>query len=234
VNMVDVDRAVIARLKKQENVFEILVDCDRALEYRAGKNVSLDDVVAVDHIFKDVKKGERASDNVLKSVFGTEDPTEIAKTIIKEGEIQLTAAHREKIREEKRRRIVEIIHRNAIDSKTGLPHPPQRIENAMNEAKVHIDENKGAEEQIDDILKKIRVIIPIKFEVRELAVKIPNKYAGQSYGILKRYKLLRDEWQNDGSLVAIVEIPAGIQDEFMGQLNKITHGDVEIKILKAD
>lgn len=232
--MVDVDRAVIARLKKEGNVFEILVDCDKALEYRGGKNVSLNDVVATDDIFKDVKKGEKASENVLKSIFKTEDPMQIAAIIIKEGEIQLTASHRDKIREEKRKRIVEIIHRNAIDSKTGLPHPPQRIENAMNEAKIYIDEHKGAEEQVDDVLKKIRAIIPIKFETREIAVRIPDKYAGQSYSVLKRYKLLRDEWQNDGSLVAVVEIPAGIQDEFFNQLNKITHGEVETKILKVE
>jgi len=232
--MVDIDRAVIARLKKEGNIFEILVDCDKALEYRAGKGVSLNDVVATDEIFKDVKKGEKASENLLKTMFKTDDPMQIADVIIKEGEIQLTAAHRDKIREEKRRRIIEIIHRNAIDSKTGLPHPPQRIENAITEAKIHIDEHKSAEEQIDDVLKKIRVIIPIKFETREIAVKIPNKYAGQSYSVLKRYRLLRDEWQNDGSLIAVVEIPAGIQDEFFNQLNKITHGEVETKILKAE
>ena len=33
-----------------------------------------------------------------------------------------------------------MIHRNAVDPKTGLPHPPQRIESAMEEAKIHVDE----------------------------------------------------------------------------------------------
>lgn len=234
MNMVDVDRAVIARIRKEGNIFEILVDCDKALEYKAGKNISLSDVIATNQVFKDVKKGEKASENLLKQIFKTDDAMQIANIIIKEGEIQLTAAHREKIREEKKRRIISIIHMNAVDSKTGLPHPPQRIESAMEEAKIHIDEHKSAEEQVDDVLKKIRVIIPIKFETREIAVKVPAKYAGQSYSTLKRYKLLRDEWQNDGSLVAVVEIPAGIQDEFFNQINKITHGDVETKILKAE
>jgi len=231
--MVDVDKAVIARLKKGEHIFEILVDCDKALELRHGKSLSVRDVVATDDIFKDVKKGDKASELLLTQVFGTSDIETIEKKIIKDGEVQLTSQHKEKLREEKRKRIIEIIHRNAIDSKTGYPHPPQRIENALNEAKVHIDEYKTAEQQVDEILAKIRAIIPIKFETREIAVRVPARYAGASMLILKKHKLLKEEWTNDGLLVAIVEIPAGIQDEFFAALNGITHGEVQTKLLNT-
>ena len=108
-----------------------------------------------------------------------------------------------------------MIHRNAVDSKTGLPHPPQRIERAMEEAGVHIDEYKTAEEQMEDVLKKLRVIIPIKIERREIAVRFPAQYAGHSFTVLKKYKLFKDDWQNDCSLVAVVEIPAGLQDDLL-------------------
>ncbi len=231
--MVDIDRAVIARMRKEGHVFEILVDCDKALEYKRGKSVGIDDVVATDDIFTDVKKGDRASEVILQKIFGTTDARKISDIIIKQGEVQLTAKHRAKEREDKRKRIVAIIHRHAIDSKTGLPHPPQRIERAMEEAGVHIDEYKSAEEQVEDVLKKLRLIIPIKFERREVAVRIPAQYAGYSFTVLKRYKLLKDEWQNDGSLIAVVEIPAGVQDEFFNELNKISHGEVESKIIRV-
>ncbi len=231
--MVDIDKSVIARLSKGGNTFEILVDCDKALEFRSGKSVSINDIVATGDIFKDVKKGEKAPEHLFKPIFNTDDPREVAKIIIKEGEVQLTSKHREKLREEKRRKIIEIIHRNAIDSKTGLPHPPQRIESAIEEAKVKIDEHKSAEEQIEDILKKIRLIIPIRFETRQIAVKVSANHAGLGYGVLKRYKLIKDEWQNDGSLIAVVEIPAGIQEEFFNALNKATHGEIESKIVKT-
>lgn len=231
--MVDVDRAVIARLKKGGHIFEILVDCDAALDYRRGKSIGIGDVVATDDIFKDVKKGDKASTNDLHQVFGITDPVKVAAIIVKEGEVQLTAKHRAQEREEKKKKLIYLIHRNAVDSKTGLPHPPHRIERAMEEAKVHIDEYKSAEEQVESVLKALRVIIPIKFERREIAVRIPAQYAGQSYGTLKKYKLIRDEWQPDGSLAAVVEIPAGLQDEFFQELNKISHGEVESKILKV-
>ena len=234
IEMVDVDKAVIARLKKEQDIFEILVDCDKALELKTGKSIGLDEVLATNEVYKDVKKGERASDHEIEKIFGTSDIRDVAKQIIQEGEIQLTAEHKNKIREEKRRQIVNLIHRNAIDPKTGLPHPPQRIENAMGEAKVHVDEHKSAEEQVESILEKIRPIIPIKFELREIEIIIPPQYGGQSYHILKKYgKLLKDNWQNDGSLMVIIEIPSGIQEDLFLELNNLAHGEVESKILKV-
>ena len=230
--MVDVDKAVIAKLKKGENHFEILVDCEKALELKKGKDIDLDDILATNDIFKDVKKGEHASD--LIKFFKTENKKEIAKTIILEGEIQLTSEYKKKMRDEKRKQIVNNIHRNAVDPNTGLPPPPQSIEMALDESKVNIDEFKPIEEQLKSILPKMRAILPLKYEVREIAIKIPGAYAGKCYSILKQYgKLLKDEWQNDGSLVAVVEVPAGAQEEFFDKLNNLAHGEVESKILNV-
>jgi len=229
--MVGIDQAVIARLKLQGQTFEILVDCDKAIDFKTGK-CSLADALVTDHIFSDVKQGERAPEKDMKKIFGTEDENKIAEEIIKKGEIQLTTEHRNKLREEKKKKILEIIHRNAIDSKTGLPHPLQRIELAMEQARVRIDEFKKAEEQIQDVLEKLRPIIPIRFEIWELAIKIPAKYAAQSYRILKMYGTLKkDEWQNDGSLIAVINLPAGMSEEFENELNKLTKGESETKIL---
>ena len=228
--MVDVDKAVIAKLKKDGKEFEILVDCDKALEFKAGKPVSLSDVVAVDDIFKDVKKGEKASEHDLQSIFKTTDVQKISTLIIKEGLVQLTKEHLAKQREEKRKQIITIIHRNAVDPKTGIPHPPQRIESAMMEAKVHIDEHKSAEMQIDDIMKKIQMILPIKFEKKKVQVIIPAQYSGLCYNVLKTYHA-SEEWMDNGNLKGVVEHPAGIVDEFFGKLNSLCHGELEGVIL---
>ncbi len=231
--MVNVDEAVIARLKKNGKDFEILVDCDKALEFKKGKG-NVDDVVAVDSIFKDVKKGEHAKEHDLQEIFNTTDFKKIAEIIIKEGEIQVTKEHMGKEREEKFKKIVGIIHRNAVDPKTGLPHPPLRIENAMKEAKVNIDDTKTAEQQVENILEKLRPIIPVKFELHELELIIPNKYAGSSYHVLKKYgKLLKENWLGNGDLKVLIEIPGGIQDDFFSELNKVCHGEVESKQVKV-
>lgn len=230
--MVDVDKAVVARLEKNGKTFEILVDCDKALEFKKGKSVSMDDILAVDEIYKDVKKGDKASEHDLKNIFKTTDFIEISKVIIGKGEVQLTREHLAKQRVEIRKQIINMIHRNAVDPKTGLPHPPQRIESAMEEAKVHVDENKSAADQVDDILKKLKIIIPIRFETKKVQVIIPAKFSGQSFHILKSYGNPKTEWLGNGSLKASLELPGGLIDEFFSKLNGLCHGEVESKILE--
>ena len=50
---------------------------------------------------------------------------------------------------------------------------------------------------------------------------------------MKAYgKVLQEDYKNDGSLQAVVEIPAGMQEELMDKLNSLTHGSVIVDILK--
>ena len=42
--MIDINKAVIARLKKGGENFEVLVDCDKAIEFKSG-NVELEDAL---------------------------------------------------------------------------------------------------------------------------------------------------------------------------------------------
>ena len=65
-------------------------------------------------------------------------------------------------------------------------------------------------------------------------IKIPAQFAGQSFGIVKQFaKILKDEWQNDGSLHLMVEIPAGLQNDLMDKLSGITKGEAEVSIVKT-
>ncbi|HLD15802.1 MAG TPA: ribosome assembly factor SBDS [Candidatus Nanoarchaeia archaeon] len=231
--MVDVDKAVLARIDRNGQHFEILVDCDKALEFKRGKQVAIRDIVAVDDVFKDVKKGEKASLHDVQKIFGTGDIDNVFRIIVREGHVQLTTKHLAKDREEKKKQVINIIHRNAVDPKTGYPHPPQRIEAAMTEAKVKIDENKSAEEQVEEILRKLRPIIPIKFEVKEIQAIVPPQHSARAFPVAKKYKVLHEEWMNDGSLKIIVEVPAGIQEELFSELNKATHGEIDLKVMRT-
>ena len=213
--MVTVDQAIIARLKAQGHNFEILVDCNNALALKEGRNIDMRDVLAVSKIFSDSKKGLEVSETAMKQIFGAIDVEEVAKTIIEKGEIQLTQEYREKLREEKRRQIISIIHRNGVDPKTHLPHPPQRIENAFIEAKFHVDEFKSVQEQVQEALKKLRPILPIKFEVKEVAIKIPPEFAPKCYSTVKAFgTILKEEWQSNGYWLAVVELPGGMESDF--------------------
>lgn len=224
----------LAKLKKGKENFEIDIDADNAVAYKEGKAVDIKDILKAQTIFSDAKKGLVASEHLMQQLFGTSDTIKVAEIIIKEGEIQLTAEHREKVRQKKRRRIIDIIHRNGVDPKTHLPHPVQRIENAFEEAKVKIDEFKSAENQLQDVLKRLRVVLPIRFEVKEIAVKIPAEYAAKSYSLVKSFgTMLKEDWQSDGSWVVVIEVPGGLEQDFYDKLNSFTHGNNETKVLKV-
>ena len=228
--MTNLDEAVIARLKKGVEVFEVLVDCDKAIEFKEGKEEDIKEVLAAEHVYKDAKKGLHASEHEMEKSFETQDALKVAEIVVKEGSIQLTKDYRDKLREEKKKKVVELIRLNAIDSKTGLPHPLVRIENAMEEARVKVDELKSAEDQLNDIVIKLSEVLPIKFEVKKFEIKIPAQFAGSSYSVVKKYgKIVSEDWGNDGSLSVVMEIPPGMSEEFFDQLNKLTHGDMETK-----
>ena len=115
-----------------------------------------------------------------------------------------------------------------------MPHPPQRIENAMNEAKIHVDIKRGVREQAEEVVRAINALIPIHFEKLQFAIKIKAKYHGKCYPLLKKMgEIKREEWTGENYL-CLVEIPGGLRDKLCYSLNNQTHGEVEIKILKND
>ncbi len=231
--MVRLEDAIVARYEHKGHRFEILIDPKAIDDIKSGKIENVVDYMVIDEIFKDARKGDRAGEEAIKEVFGTEDVNEIAKVIVKKGQVQLTTEQRRKMLEEKKRRIVMEIARNAINPQTGAPHPPQRIETAMEEAKVHVDPLKSVEEQIPTVLKAIRPLIPIRFEKVKIAVKLSGDMYGKTYGeISKMGTIIKEEWQSDGSWIGVVEIPAGMQGEFLDMLNKKTHGEVQTKLLR--
>ena len=231
--MVSVDKAVIARLKTGGETFEILVDSDLALEYKKGKQVSLHELLASEEVFKDVKAGKKASEEMLEKDFGTTDLRQVVERIIHKGEIQLTTEQRRVMLEEKRKQIVTLIARNSINPQTGTPNPPTRIEAALEEARFQVDMNKAAEEQVDAAVKAIRPILPIRFETLNIAIRIPAVYTGNAYRVVREIGTLKkEEWAGNGDLLCMIEIPAGIQDEVYNKLNSLTHGEVKVKAIK--
>jgi ribosome maturation protein SDO1 len=230
--MIPLEKAVVARLDSHGERFEILVDPDLAGKFRHGEPLDIEDVVAALFVFENSSHATRASDESLLKVFHTTDFLPIARKIIEKGEIHLTAEQRRQMIADKRRRVVAFIARNAINPQTGLPHPPQRIEMAMEEARVNIDPFKHLDEQVKDTVKALRPLLPIKFEEVRIAVKVPADYAPKAYGDIQAAGTMeREEWQKDGSWICVVRIPAGIQSEFYDLVNRLTKGQGEVKIL---
>jgi ribosome maturation protein SDO1 len=224
-------RFTIARLTHEGEHFEILVKPDQALDYRLGKINSLSEVLASETIFTDANKGTKPSEDKLKKAFGTTETLKIAETILRKGMLQLTTDQRRRMTEEKRKQIVFFISRQCIDPRTKLPHPPSRIEQAMEQIHYSIDPFKETEEQARDIIKLLRPILPLKLEQITVNVRIPPEYASKAYGTVKGFGTIKhEEWRADGSWSALVEMPAGSYAPFLEKIGEITKGNAEAKI----
>ncbi|MDO8655726.1 MAG: ribosome assembly factor SBDS [Nanoarchaeota archaeon] len=224
-------KITLARLKKFGTTFEISVDPDKALLYKKGQLTDLNEVLHADNIFLDAKKGMVAPHTDLEKAFKTTDIQKVASIIIKEGEIQFTAEHRQQEREQKIKKIVYLIHKQAIDARTGFPIPVERIEAALEQAKIHLDDNKPVEDQLDTIITTLRPILPIKIEQKRMSINIPSQYAGKAQSILRSMGVQKEDWKSDGSWEVTVEVPAGLLQESIDKINAVTHGQAVVKML---
>jgi len=226
------EKFTVARLTRENEHFEILIKPQKALDYRNGKISGITEVLAAEMIFSDANKGTKVSEEAMKKAFNTIDPLKIADEILKKGTLQLTTDQRRKMVDDKKRQVIDFIARQAVDPKTNLPHPPMRIENAMEQIRYPIDPFKSVEEQAKDIVKLLRPILPLKIEQVVVAVKIPTQYAARAYGAVKTLGTIRrEEWRGDGSWYGEIEIPAGVYASLLNKLGDVTKGNGEAKII---
>jgi len=227
------DKVTVVRYAFEGTKFEILVKPDPALDFKLGKNKDISSVLVSDEIYSDSSKGKKASTEKLLNAFKTDDPIEIAEKILKKGELNLTTEQRRKMISEKRKQIVDFISKTFVDPRSHLPHPPLRIEQAMTDARISIDPHKNTQEQVKEIVEKLRSIIPLKSENLDLEITVPAQYVAQSYSVLKSTGTLKKEdWQSNGSLKAILEIPAAARPSVIDRLGSITKGTATVEVMK--
>ncbi len=233
--MVSVEDAVIARLKKGGINFEILVDSNKALDFKKGINFPIDEILATSGVYRDARKGDVISNDELQKNFGTINVMEVSKKIILEGELQFTTEQRRKMTEEKKNKVADMIAKRAINPQTNTPHPTNRILNAMEQTGTRIDPFLDAEAQIDGVIKTIKTLLPIKLQRITFQITVSPQHAGKVYSLLNRVVgTFEEKWLNDGSLQAVLNVPAGIQMDIMKSVGDATHGEFRSEILKKE
>ena len=235
--MISLDDAVTARLESHGQRFEVLVDPDAALAIKRGEfEGDIEDVIAAEDVFEDASTGDRPPEESLLEVFDTTDPLEIIPEVIERGEIQITADQRREMQEQKRRQLITVIARNAVNPQMDdAPHPPDRVERALEQAGFKIDPMEPVENQVDDALDALRPVIPIRFDEITIAVQFPAEYAGSAQARVREFgDLEREEWQADGSWVGVIEFPAGLQNEFYDLVNELSSGEAETRVIRDE
>ena len=227
------DKVTVVKYSYETEKFEILVKPDPAFDYKLGKISEISKILVSDEIYTNSGKGTRASNELLLKVFKTDDTTKIAEIMMQKGELNLTTEQRKKMTSDKRKQIVTFISKTYVDPKTHLPHPPLRIEQAMTDGRVSVDPFKNPDEQIKDIVEKLRPILPLKTEHLTLEISVPAQFVAQSYTVLKSTgSLKKEDWQPNGSLKAILEIPAAARPNVIDRLGAITKGTANVEVQK--
>lgn len=220
----------IARITKSGKHFEILVDLESAMKFKKGETDFIE--FDYDKIFTNAKKGELASSSEIEIAFGTSDFNEVAKKIIKQGEVLLTQDYRDEEKEKKYKQVIDFLSKNAIDPQTKNPITPERIKSALNQSGINI-KNTSIANQLDDILNSLNKIMPIKIETKKIKVIIPSMYTAKVYGIITPYKE-KENWKDDGSLEVLLNIPAGLIMDFYDKLNSATSGSALTEEINQD
>lgn len=236
---------VIARLTSHNKEFEIIVNAVKARDYKSGIISDISDILVVDGIFRNLRKVKsldkgvlfkdnktvmRIENKELKEIFDTTELIPITKKIIDDGEIQYTTEQRKEFLERKEKAVINLIAGQSIDPRTNAPHTPARIEAAIRQAKIHVDMYKSAEAQVQNIVKEIAAIMPIKLEFKEIQIRVPIRYAGQLKKIMIDFgQIKKDNWIGT-DYIAMITIGAGLTDSFMGKVNSLTHGEAICKI----
>ena len=227
------DKFTVVKYAFEGEKFEILVKPDPALDYKLGKIKDISSILVSDEVYENSSKGTRVSSEKLQKIFKTNDTLIIAEKILQKGDLNLTTEQRRKMTTEKRKQLITFIAKTFVDPRSHLPHPPQRIEQAITDAHVNIDPFKSVEEQIKDIVENLRSIIPLKSENLLLEISVPAQYVAKSYSVLKSTGTLKKEdWQTDGSLKAILEIPAAVRPSVIDKLGAVTKGTAFVEVLK--
>ena len=148
-----------ARLKRGGKHYEILIDFDAAMKVRIdAPGASLNSALVTEVIFYDLKSGAQASKADLEVDFGTSNIMEVAKKIIKSGEIEKPVEAVRADQDKKYKQVVEFFRKNAI-SPEGRPYTADRIMKALSEAHVNV-KNKPIESQVQEILDQLSKILP--------------------------------------------------------------------------
>ena len=87
-------------------------------------------------------------------------------------------------------------------------------------------------EKIDEAMKLLRPLLPIRFEKSHIAIKLNGSDYGRCYDDIIHYGLVeKEEWTADGSWIGVMEIPAGLINEITDKLKHKTKGSASVKLI---
>lgn len=223
----------VVKYKCGKNTFEVLCKMGTAQKYRDGK-LGINNVLVSDDVFLGhYQKGDRPSPSDLVAAFKSSDMAVCAKYILDHGEINLSQDERKEKVEQRRKEIVNYIHKYYIDPKTKTPHPVTRIENALTTLKVHPDPDKDFDREMQDIVKLLPGILTIKRCEVEATLSVQSAFMGAAEGIVRKHAKVNREKYSGADCIMEISLLPGDYDALVADLSRVTKGNFTIDIVGA-
>ncbi|MHA2501368.1 MAG: ribosome assembly factor SBDS [Candidatus Kariarchaeaceae archaeon] len=230
---VDLGKFTLVRYSSHGKRFEMVVNPEPAFLFTQGEDVDIDDVVEGGYIiFENFSRGLKATDDDLAEVFGTSEDREVAKLMLKKGELQLTQEQRRAFVQEKRDEILDYLEKHAVNPNTKSPQPRQRIDNAMDAAGVIINKDEDTKAQVDRIIRQLTSTLPLSLESATVEFVVAPKDTGPLYGFLQGAgEPINENWGGDGTLTMIVRVPSGLVAGLLEEVSDQSKGRVRATVI---
>ncbi|MCJ1397536.1 hypothetical protein MMC11_000730 [Xylographa trunciseda] len=143
-NQIRLTNVSLVRLKKGKKRFEIACYKNKVLEYRAGIETDLDNVLQIPSVFLNVSKGQTAPAADLAKAFGANTSTDdIVLEILKKGELQVGEKERHAQLERVHNEVIDIVAGKLVDPTSKRVYTAGMIAKALEQLSGHRREEGG-------------------------------------------------------------------------------------------
>lgn len=196
-------------MRKGKKRFEIACYQNKVQDWRKGIEKDLDEVLQIPQVFLNVSKGQTASNDELKTAFGTTDQNEIIQLILKKGELQVGEKERHAQSSQIRAEILQLIAGKCVNPGTKRPYPVTIIDKTLTELGFNVLTSKPAKSQALDAIRLIQEknVIPIaRAKIRVLVTdesKNAKKYADKVKALASEIE--EEDWGSQWELTMAVD-----------------------------
>ncbi|TGZ84422.1 Shwachman-Bodian-diamond syndrome protein [Ascodesmis nigricans] len=237
-NQIKLTNVAVVRLRKGKKRFELACYKNKVLEYRAGTETDLDEVLQISQVFTNVSKGSLASKSDLTGSFGASTPlNDIILEILTKGELQVGEKERSANLSQLHNEVISIIASKCVDPNTGRVYPTTMIDKALTEARAKelwsgVKDGKSAKAlALEGIRALVKAqIVPIARA--RMRVRVVIGKAGKDK--VKEYveKVVEEE-MNGGDWVAECDVEPGRFKELVELVKKESKGKGRVEVLET-
>jgi len=164
----------VVRYKRGGKRFEIACYKNKVMDWRSEATTNLDEVLQIPTIFINVSKGIVARQEDLEKAFGTTDETEILRTILDKGEVQVAGEERKQQYDSLFKDIATIVAEKCVNPETQRPLTVGLVEKAMKDIHFSVNPAKSAKVQALEVIRKLSQHSDFPIERAQMRIKFTS------------------------------------------------------------